>query len=178
MCNNIPLCSLALSYGEPSTLYLLLICTLFKHLTFFEVMVEMSCTAKCPYVLSQVNEFPPPSFSWSSRPWKCGAKQHQPCLIWGTPHQGILCLLLLFAKSITRIPSPKENRESMEVDIAQFVLRARAWWHEAALLTLVTAASAVARDAPQTQVNLLILPTKDNNLEMMIFHCSKSTFKR
>lgn len=66
----------------------------------------------------------------------------------------------------------------MEVDVAQFVLRARAQWHGAALLTLVTAASAVARVAPQAQVNVLILPTKGNNFEMMrIFQYSKNTFK-
>lgn len=61
MYNNVPLCSLALSYAEPSTFYLLLICTPFKHLTFFEVMIEMLCTAKCLYVLSQVSEHPPPT---------------------------------------------------------------------------------------------------------------------
>lgn len=61
MYNNVPLCSLALSYAEPSTFYLLLICIQFKHLTFFEVMVEMLCTAKCLYVLSQVSEHPLPT---------------------------------------------------------------------------------------------------------------------
>lgn len=45
--------------GVPSTLYLLLICTQFKQLTFFfKVMAEMRCAAKCPDVPSQVNERP------------------------------------------------------------------------------------------------------------------------
>lgn len=88
---------------------------------FFEVMAEMWCIVKCPYVSCEANN-PLDSRKSSILP-KCRVKQHQSCLIRGT-------LLLLcwncpkLISSITQIQNPGEKRWS---DSLFYLIRHSCW---------------------------------------------------
>lgn len=106
---------------EPPTLGLLMAYRRFKHGAFFEVMAEMWCIVKCPYVSCEANN--PLDSSKSSILPKCRVKQHQSCLIRGT-------LLLLcwncpkLISSITQIQNPGEKRWS---DSLFYLIRHSCW---------------------------------------------------